>query len=97
MESVNTPLLQMTSWKEKIKLSQGAAEPESSTPEPAAPLLPSSLPLSLAGAMEATLRAEGEGQAACQGHRRDKCAGHPGTEQQPVPNPHISVPHALTP
>lgn len=37
MESVNIPLLQMTSWKEKMKLSQGAAEPERSAPEPAAP------------------------------------------------------------
>lgn len=72
MESVNTLLLQMTSWKEKTKLSQGAAEPESSTPEPAAPPLPSSLPLSLAGAVEATLPAEGEGQAACQGHRKGR-------------------------
>lgn len=99
MESVNTPLLQMTSWKEKIKLSQGAAEPERSTSEPTAPPLPSSLPLSLAGAVEATLPAEGEGQAACQGHRKERqlCAGHPGTEQQPAPNPHISVPHAPTP
>lgn len=44
MESVNIPLLQMTSWKENIKLSQGAAEPELTAAEPAAPASPPSSP-----------------------------------------------------
>lgn len=42
MEAVNIPLLQMTSWKEKMKLSQGAAEPERQlqSQQLPAPLLP---------------------------------------------------------
>ena len=89
----------MTSWKEKMKLSQGAAEPERSAPEPAAP----GSPLPSRGAWRELRRPcclqRGKVRLGAKvTGRKDYCVqGILAQSSCQHPSPHISLPCAMTP